>query len=260
MVGWIVADAETYTIGETATLTATSEDDLNDHVVWQTKVGDDEWTTAGYGNILKVDLTEENVNNIYRFKMEDGSFSEEIQLIVALVQAEETVEEETVEEEVAEEEVTEEETVEEEVAEEEVTEEETVEEEVAEEEITEEEVTEEEAVEEMVAEEEAIEEETEEDTEEQTEVSIEYADHEIEYRLTWDEVSPDIGSTAHLKAIVPEGEEEYLLQWQNSVDGVSFTDIDGATGDSFDVVVTMDNYKLYWRVVVRVPVTQETED
>ena len=93
MVGWIVADAEAYTIGETATLTATSEADLNDYVTWQTKVQDGEWKTTGYGNTLTVVLTEENVDNIYRFKMEDGNFSDEIQLTVTLTQGEETVEE-----------------------------------------------------------------------------------------------------------------------------------------------------------------------
>ena len=128
MVGWIVADADAYAIGETATLTATSESDLNNQVTWQTKVQDDEWTTAGYGNILTVVLTEENVNNIYRFKMEDGNFSDAIQLTVVPAQVEEEVEEEVAEEEVAEEEVTEEETVEEEINEEQTEVEEEVEE------------------------------------------------------------------------------------------------------------------------------------
>ena len=146
MVGWIVADAEAYTIGETATLTATSEADLNDYVTWQTKVQDGEWETTGFGNILKVDLTEENANNFYRFRMEDGNFSDEIQLTVAPAQIEETAEEVT-EKETAEEEQTE---VEEEVSEEQDESEEMPEEEIeeAEEEAVEEEsLTDEEMIE-----------------------------------------------------------------------------------------------------------------
>ena len=172
MVGWIVADAEAYTIGETATLTATSEADLNDYVTWQTKVQDGEWKTTGFGNILKVDLTEENANNFYRFRMEDGNFSDGIQLTVAPALVEETAEEVTEEKAVEEEQIeVEEEVAEEQVEAKEVTEEEQteVEEEVAEEQVKAEEVTEEEqseAEEEVAEEQNEVEEETEEEIEE----------------------------------------------------------------------------------------------
>ena len=92
MVGWIVADADAYAIGETATLTATSESELNNQVTWQTKVGGSDWTNAGYGETLAVVLTEENANNIYRFKMADGNFSDEIQLTIAEAEVEKQTE------------------------------------------------------------------------------------------------------------------------------------------------------------------------
>ncbi len=168
MVGWVVADADAYVIGETATLTANSKSELNNRVTWQTKVQDGEWKTTGFGNILKVDLTEENANNFYRFKMEDGNFSDGIQLIVApaLVEeiAEEVTEEETVEEEQTE--------VKEEAAEEQVEAEEEVAEEQAE---TEEAVEEEqsEGEEEVAEERNEVEEETEEEIEETEEEVVE---------------------------------------------------------------------------------------
>ena len=86
----------------------------------------------------------------------------------------------------------------------------------------------------------------------------EYEEKVIDYQLSWDEATPDIGSTAHLKAIIPaESDNLSALQWQNSVDGEIYNDIEGATAKDFDVVVTMENYKLFWRVVLRTPIVSE---
>ena len=68
-------------------------------VAWQTKVQNaEEWTGAGYGETLTVELTEENINNSYRFRMEDESYSEEYTLTTKVEAAEETEETETTEE------------------------------------------------------------------------------------------------------------------------------------------------------------------
>ena len=107
--GWITVDKDTFEIGDTITLKANADIELENMVAWQTKVQNaEEWTGAGYGETLTVELTEENINNSYRFRMEDESYSEEYTL-TARVEAEaetETAEEaesETEETETAEE-------------------------------------------------------------------------------------------------------------------------------------------------------------
>ena len=103
MTGWITVDAESFEIGATVTLTANSDVELENMVAWQTKVqnenGESEWKTAGYGNTLAVELTEENTSSSYRFRMEDGSYSEEYTLTANEAAGEETeeTEEETAE-------------------------------------------------------------------------------------------------------------------------------------------------------------------
>ena len=82
MVGWIKVDADEYVVGETATLTAESNVDLDNQVIWQTKTEESEWENVGYGNTLTVELTEDNANNSYSFRMADGSISDEIKLVV----------------------------------------------------------------------------------------------------------------------------------------------------------------------------------
>ena len=42
----------------------------------------------------------------------------------------------------------------------------------------------------------------------------------------------------------------YKLQWQHSKDGVNYTDVSGATGETLEFVVTEDNYMDYWQVKV----------
>ena len=89
--GWITVDKETFEIGDTITLTANADIELENMVAWQTKVQNaEEWTGAGYGETLTVELTEENINNSYRFRMEDESYSEEYTLTAKEIAAEET--------------------------------------------------------------------------------------------------------------------------------------------------------------------------
>ena len=44
----------------------------------------------------------------------------------------------------------------------------------------------------------------------------------------------------------------YTVQWQYSLDGGDWIDVEGATGMTMDMEITLDNYKYFWRVVVRV--------
>ena len=143
--GWIVIDAETYAIGDTVTLTANTDAELEDIIVWQSKGEDGEWHNAGYGDFLAVELTEENINNSYRFRLAENTFSDEMALTIAAEAEEEAVEEAEVEETEEEAETTEEteeteeveEDIEDEEAEEETEEEAEEEEEVEEEPLTE---------------------------------------------------------------------------------------------------------------------------
>jgi len=89
MTGWISANGENFHIGDTVTLKAESESVLGDMVAWQTKVGNEgNWKGAGYGGTLTVELTEENNNSAYRFRMEDGNYSSEYVLTAAAEVAE----------------------------------------------------------------------------------------------------------------------------------------------------------------------------
>lgn len=103
MKGWITADKNTFEVGDTIILIAHSDTALENMVAWQTKVQDaEEWAGAGYGETLTVELTEENINNLYRFRMEDGNYSDIIDIHTAPV-AEASDEQETDPEEMTEE-------------------------------------------------------------------------------------------------------------------------------------------------------------
>lgn len=84
LTGWISVNAESYEIGDTITLKAESETELGDMVLWQTKVrneeGEDAWQNLSYGATIDVELTEDNINATYRFKMEYDNFSDELTL------------------------------------------------------------------------------------------------------------------------------------------------------------------------------------
>ena len=166
----------------TVTVYANADIELDNQIVWQTRSADsEEWKKAGYGLKLTVEVTEENANNFFRFKLADGEFSPEYQ-IHATVKAAEEETEEAIEEILAETEAEEEtivsEETEEETASDESTEEEAEEavaEETAETEtIASEEVETVEESEEAAAETEVIEEATE------TEVTEEEAEGEEE--------------------------------------------------------------------------------
>ncbi len=62
-----------------------------------------------------------------------------------------------------------------------------------------------------------------------------------------------IGSPIHFVAkIVGYDDIDYSLQWQYSDDCENWIDIPGETNETMDVVLTLDNRNLYWRIFVAV--------
>ncbi len=119
-----------------------------------------------------------------------------------------------------------------------------------------EEPTEEEPAEEEPADEEPAEaEESSEDAEEETpeEKCTLPEDRSAVISISWDEEQPGIGSVAHFSAQLTGYEElNYTVQWIVSTDNENWTDVEGATGETMDVVVTEDNYMNYWRIRVHI--------
>ena len=236
-VAWITAEGN----GDIVTLSANADPELTGVCTWQTwNEEGNKWQKIGYGDVVSIDTNGENAGSIYRFVMQDGTVSEEYRLSIAA--EDETAEAAEEEAEAAEE--TAEETAEEaaeETAEEAI--EETAEE-TADEEVTEE--TAEETVDDA--------EETVEETEEAEPFVPELnADRTVTVVLTWDDPNPGFGSTAHFAAELSGYEGlQYTFQWMQSEDDVNWVPVEGETGETMDVVVTRDNYQMYWRVDVHV--------
>ena len=250
MTGWISANGGSFHIGDTVTLKAESESVLGDMVAWQTKVGNEgNWKGAGYGGTLTVELTEENNNSAYRFRMEDGNYSDEYVLIAAAEATEETETAEKVETEETEETKTAGET-----------EAENTETTAEQAENTDAEAEDTETVEETEAEgAEAADTEAEEDSEaDDTETAEETETEETEERKVsfsyfWDDEEPSIGSVVHMQAtVIGYDNLDYVLQWQYSEDPETFgwTDYPGANGETFDLQITEENNNFFWRVSV----------
>lgn len=69
------------------------------------------------------------------------------------------------------------------------------------------------------------------------------------------------GATISFMAMVQGADPADLtFQWQFSRDNETWEDIDGANGQSYDVIMTAANAECYWRVIVgRVQAAQEEE-
>ena len=71
--------------------------------------------------------------------------------------------------------------------------------------------------------------------------------------ISWDEEEPGIGSVAHFSAeLIGYEELNYTVQWIMSTDNENWEEVEGATGETMDVVVTEDNYLNYWRIRVHI--------
>lgn len=95
---WVTVSEEEFEVGNTITLNANADIELDNAIVWQTRGEDGEWHKIGYGMKLEIELTEENINNSFRFKLADETFSDEYQLFIRETENDEGKIEEDVEE------------------------------------------------------------------------------------------------------------------------------------------------------------------
>ena len=224
--GWITVDSEEIAAGTQVTLKANADADLTDaYIVWQTKAADaddEAWEKIGYSESMVLDVTEENINNEFRFKIADDTYSDTFRLVAAEVVDEEGTEEETIEGETAEE--------------------------TAEEENSEK--VEGETTEDV---------ESEENTEETAEIEVP-ENCSIGFHAEWDGEELHFGDTARFIADI-EGAEGliYTLQWKWSLDDENWNDVENANGEQLDIVVTKENYLYYWTVEMTIEGIKETE-
>ena len=77
----------------------------------------------------------------------------------------------------------------------------------------------------------------------------------LDIKISWDSEIHGFGSTLHLDAVVSDTELEgktYTLQWQTSLDGTEWTDLENETANRLDVVILPENSKQIWRVISRI--------
>ena len=79
--------------------------------------------------------------------------------------------------------------------------------------------------------------------------------------LKWDSEIHTIGSVLSIYGILDEFNGlNYTIQWQSSIDGEHWSDMDGETSDHIDIMITRENYRLRWRMVIRVEKVEEVMD
>ena len=218
---WITASSESAEIGDSIVLTANADPELNGVSTWQIwDEANEKWQKIGYGDTVTVEVMEENAEGIYRFIMQDGTVSETWQMQVN-APAEEIVPDA--------------------------------------EDPKETEVQNEPEAEMPV--ELPDEEKTPDAIEEPEDVPVPELpeDRSVNVTMTWDDENPSLGSVAHFQAELKGYDGfDYQLQWLESADNENWTEVEGATADWMDVVVTEDNYNHFWRVEVRVITPEET--
>ena len=210
---WIASDEETALPGSTLNLIAEAEADLDDGILWQIKANDDAgWQNFWYGKTCSLEITDENANSVLRFKTADGVCSEEFCLTVQEPEVEEPVDAEQMSE-------------------------------------VEETEVEEQSEEELDPEAEKTE--TEEQTDEEPFALPE--DRSVNFTITCDGDVLRFGDVAHFKAELTGYEGlDYTLQWQMSTDNEHWEDIPGETGTQMDVVLTEENCRFFWCVIVKI--------
>ena len=71
----------------------------------------------------------------------------------------------------------------------------------------------------------------------------------IDLYASWNNETPALGKTVTFVAVLKGYDNlEYTLNWQQSKDNVTWSDIPDASEERYDVVVTADNYADFWRV------------
>ena len=207
--------------------------------------GEDPWVLAHKGEKYEFTVNEENARLTYRLVLNDEVFVKDYKLPTVIARPEEVIEPEEEGETIEPEETTEpKETAEsEETTDPEETKEPT-------------EVPNEPDDTEESAQPEAGEESTEPEETEEPETNLEDAldpNRSIVIRAEWEGEELHFGDEVTLVAELSGYEGAvYELQWQMSVDEEEWTDVEGAIGDSYAMIVTEDNYQTFWRVIVTV--------
>ena len=81
----------------------------------------------------------------------------------------------------------------------------------------------------------------------------------VSFTITWDDKEPGFGSLAHFDAVLNGFEGlDYSIQWQYSVDGAEWADVENAVNNRMNMVITEANYLYYWRVMVYVNIPAES--
>ncbi|MBQ6398554.1 MAG: hypothetical protein IJI21_00365 [Clostridia bacterium] len=81
--GWVTVEGESFEVGDAVLLQANADGDLSEnYIVWQSKAaGEEKWHKIGYSRTMILELTEDNIHNLYRFKIEEDNFSDEYQIV-----------------------------------------------------------------------------------------------------------------------------------------------------------------------------------
>ena len=80
----------------------------------------------------------------------------------------------------------------------------------------------------------------------------------VDFTISWDNGKAVLGDVAHFKAVLIGYEGlDYSFQWQQSSDNINWVDIEGATGETMDLLATEEANQLFYRVLVIVNVPEE---
>ncbi len=75
----------------------------------------------------------------------------------------------------------------------------------------------------------------------------------VDFEILWDVEIPTLGCTAHFKAVIIGYENfQYTLQWQRSLDCETWEDVEGATEETLDVLMTEESSQYYWRLKLEI--------
>ena len=104
--------------------------------------------------------------------------------------------------------------------------------------------------EEIVAETELVEELLEEEVEEKFDIDELYGDRKIEVYFIKNPRFINDTVILGFRLIDYPPMELQEIQWQISIDNVNWVDIEGANDETYEFVITFDNYKCWWRVQI----------
>jgi len=75
----------------------------------------------------------------------------------------------------------------------------------------------------------------------------------IDIYYSWKNEKPALGGEVIFIAVLYGYDNlEYTIQWQQSADNLEWIDVEGAMEQSHSEIITRDNYKDFWRVLVTI--------